>query len=303
MYIFKDITEENGGRVFAARGEFIFTAELHKWYWDGPSLQGADSPSQTSENALDARTLEYPARRGRGCVTKPEPCSEFTGEHVNLPTDKEISECCPSHADKETRCGSCLGHWWWTNWCTHGVIWCPHLHLMLPMLSRDFRGRFCPRGFEGDKLCLLSESQEHYLNSCRLQNGWCQTKCTGWSTSFRGNKHMYTHRRVRTHTLLKWLSCNAAEAHSLSPATLTWDAMDLSPAPAWSHACLPIEKRTCPDAVLVSRKSSAAAGNGRACEPMSHSLGSTGSCLWIRKNPFFPRRRGCMVCSKEEEAG
>lgn len=79
---------------------------------------------------------------------------------------------------------------------THSMVWCPHLHLVHHTLSHVSEGRFCPRDFAGDKLCLLSESQGRYLNLCCLQKGWCQTKCTGWSTSFRGNKQLY----FRTYT-------------------------------------------------------------------------------------------------------
>lgn len=168
IFLKKDIMEEDGGRVFAARWGSFFS----QLSYITDSETGPVSKGQTHHHTLLRLCLmncisEHPAHGG-GCVIKPELSSEFTCSQMDLP-----------QTDPWTLFKS---RWWGGQTSqlplplvvelmtlrTHSMVWCPHLHLAHHTLSHVSEGRFCPRDFAGDKLCLLSESQGRYLNLCCL---------------------------------------------------------------------------------------------------------------------------------------
>lgn len=112
---------------------------------------------------------------------------------------------------------------------THDIIGCPHPTSCFMCYLMIFEDCFCLWGFGGDKLDIFSESQEHNLNSCHLQRGWCQTKYI--EVPVLGEISTCTNVRAHTHTLaLEWITYEAAEACSTSLATLS-GALWTSPCP------------------------------------------------------------------------
>lgn len=124
-------------------GEYLLQAEsLIAWLCyvsaseTGPVSRGSDTGSHPMEADFDECILEH-TTHGGGCVSKPELSFEFTCVPVTCPPNKEIPEYFPSHAGEEAR---------FLVQSIHGMIWCPHLHLMLHMLSSDCPGLFLSPG-------------------------------------------------------------------------------------------------------------------------------------------------------------
>lgn len=98
----------------------------------------SDTGSHPSETDFDECILIYPAHGG-GCIAKPGLLCESTSEQTTRPTNKEIPEYFPSHDAKEAGLAAPLPlvvELLMLN--THGMIWWPHLHLLLHTLSHDF---------------------------------------------------------------------------------------------------------------------------------------------------------------------
>lgn len=78
------------------------------------------------------------------------------------------------------------------------------------------------------------------------------------------------------------------------PCQTKWYPMDLSSVPDLISCCFPstAESARCWSCGPGGPWAAARLGEGGLGESMSHLLGSSGSCLWIQENPFFPMQRG-----------
>lgn len=147
---------------------------------------------------------------------------------------------------------------------THGIIWCPYLHSMCYAIS------WFPRVFPvpGGVHEMSSASYLRVRNiiwtaaGCRKTgvktNALVEVLLLGETNTCAGTcmcMCVHTHRHTNTHSWNKW-SERLLKPIPGALAMLTWYSMTYSALPVWWSAC--------PHPVLVGRKSSAAAGRGRA---------------------------------------
>lgn len=179
---------------------------------------------------------------------------------------------------------------------THGMIWCPHLHLMLPILW-CLRAVFVPGGLQRRQaLPLIWEPgtlSEQLLPAERLvsnQMHWLKYLFPGKQTHARASMCMHTQPR------LGWMTCKAGEVHwwvwAHSPDTL-WTY----PYPTWPQVCLPIENGLSTGAGPVGQ----GAGRGQAWSASEPLTWRNWQQLSNSGESFSPPVKGPL--SKEEGRG
>lgn len=170
------------------------------------------------------------------------------------------------------------------------MIWWPHLFASYHPISWFLKVVSVPRDLQETSSVSYPESQERYLNSCHLPKSWCQTKNTLAKVPLLRETNTWQH-----------FVCVCTDTH-------LWNERSVRHEPCWNPV-ISWTSSLCPDLISCCFPSTAESARCWSCGPgetgaaakrwgertwewWAHLLGSSGSCLWIQENPFFPMQRG-----------